>query len=77
MVKVSTSRTGTPRVAYICHMHTKPNQELIHALHAPIVDRVVGLVNKAYSDTLPGLPYTELPVIPVTGRHISKHKYPS
>ncbi|KAF8128563.1 origin recognition complex subunit 3 N-terminus-domain-containing protein [Boletus edulis] len=41
-------------------------QELIHALHAPIVDRVAELVNMAYTDTLPGLPYAELPVISVT-----------
>ncbi|KAF8558613.1 hypothetical protein OG21DRAFT_1481305 [Imleria badia] len=41
-------------------------QELIHALHAPIVDRVAELVNTAYTDTLPGLPYAELPVISVT-----------
>ncbi|KIJ64777.1 hypothetical protein HYDPIDRAFT_175307 [Hydnomerulius pinastri MD-312] len=41
-------------------------EELIRALHAPVVDRVVELVNNAYTDTLPGLPYTELPVISVT-----------
>ncbi|KAH0831285.1 hypothetical protein J3R83DRAFT_13920 [Lanmaoa asiatica] len=41
-------------------------QELIHALHAPIVHRVAELVNEAYADTLPGLPYTELLVISVT-----------
>ncbi|KIJ06024.1 hypothetical protein PAXINDRAFT_103539 [Paxillus involutus ATCC 200175] len=41
-------------------------QELIHALHAPVVDRVTELVKDAYTDILPGLPYTELPVISVT-----------
>ncbi|KAF9224942.1 hypothetical protein BS17DRAFT_779331 [Gyrodon lividus] len=41
-------------------------QELIHALHAPVVDRVAELVNDAYIDVLPGLPCTELPVISVT-----------
>ncbi|KAF8843540.1 hypothetical protein BDN67DRAFT_945590 [Paxillus ammoniavirescens] len=41
-------------------------QELIHTLHAPVVDRVTELVKDAYTDILPGLPYTELPVISVT-----------
>ncbi|KAF9238125.1 hypothetical protein BU15DRAFT_62764 [Melanogaster broomeanus] len=43
-------------------------QQLIRALHAPVVGRVVDLVNGAYTNTLPGLPYTELPVISVTGK---------
>ena len=62
-------------VVYIAF--TQPQQELIHTLHAPIVDRVAELVNTAYADTLPGLPYAELPVISVTGRHARKHKYRS
>ncbi|KIK98892.1 hypothetical protein PAXRUDRAFT_823391 [Paxillus rubicundulus Ve08.2h10] len=41
-------------------------QELILALHAPVVDKVVELVKDAYTDVLPGLPYTELPIISVT-----------
>lgn len=53
---------------------TEPRQELIHALHAPIVARVAELVNKAYMDTLPGLPFAELPVISVTGKHAKKSR---
>ncbi|EGO26953.1 hypothetical protein SERLADRAFT_448068 [Serpula lacrymans var. lacrymans S7.9] len=41
-------------------------QEIIHTLHTPVIDNVVELVKSAYSDTLPGLPYYELPVITVT-----------
>ncbi|KAH7883061.1 origin recognition complex subunit 3 N-terminus-domain-containing protein [Phlebopus sp. FC_14] len=45
-------------------------QELIRALHDPLVDKVVDLVNSAYTDTLPGSPYTELPVISVAASGI-------
>ncbi|KAI5994190.1 origin recognition complex subunit 3 N-terminus-domain-containing protein [Pisolithus albus] len=41
-------------------------QDLTRALHAPVVDKVSELVNKSYIDILPGLPYTELPVISVS-----------
>ncbi|KAH7886383.1 origin recognition complex subunit 3 N-terminus-domain-containing protein [Phlebopus sp. FC_14] len=45
-------------------------QELIRALHDPLVDKVVDLVNSAYTDMLPGSPYTELPVISVAASGI-------
>ena len=59
------------QVCYKQHICTyaKREQELIHALHTPIVDKVAELVNKAYTDTLPGLPYPEVPVISVTSKH--------
>ncbi|KIK19809.1 hypothetical protein PISMIDRAFT_42720, partial [Pisolithus microcarpus 441] len=41
-------------------------QDLTHALHAPVVDKVSELVNKSYINVLPGLPYAELPVISVS-----------
>ncbi|KAL4067425.1 origin recognition complex subunit 3 N-terminus-domain-containing protein [Scleroderma yunnanense] len=41
-------------------------QELSRALHAPVVDKVSELVANSYVDVLPGLPYTELPVISVS-----------
>lgn len=58
---------------HIC-TYSELEQELIHALHAPVVDRVAELVNKAYTDTLPGLPYPEVPVISVTGKHIRERR---
>lgn len=65
--------TGSRYASSSIHIaYTEPRQELIHALHAPIVGRVAELVNKAYTDTLPGLPYAELPVISVTGKHARK-----
>ncbi|KAG1886783.1 origin recognition complex subunit 3 N-terminus-domain-containing protein [Suillus subluteus] len=44
----------------------KRMQELIHSLHAPVVENVVEQVKKSYMDELPGLPYPELPVVSVT-----------
>ncbi|KAG2040662.1 origin recognition complex subunit 3 N-terminus-domain-containing protein [Suillus americanus] len=44
----------------------KRMQELIHSLHAPVVENVVEQVKKSYTDELPGLPYPELPVVSVT-----------
>lgn len=41
-------------------------QELVHSLHAPVVESVVEQVKKSYTDELPGLPYPELPVVTVT-----------
>ncbi|OAX35042.1 hypothetical protein K503DRAFT_697611, partial [Rhizopogon vinicolor AM-OR11-026] len=46
-------------------------QELIHSLHAPVVDTVVEHVENSYTDELPGLPYTELPVVSVTSSSTS------
>ncbi|KAG0706584.1 origin recognition complex subunit 3 N-terminus-domain-containing protein [Suillus ampliporus] len=44
----------------------KRMQELIHSLHAPVVENVIEQVKKSYTDELPGLPYPELPVVSVT-----------
>ncbi|KAG2076245.1 hypothetical protein BDR04DRAFT_1125767 [Suillus decipiens] len=49
----------------------KRMQELIHSLHAPVVESVVEQVKKSYTDELPGLPYPELPVISVTSSSLS------
>ncbi|KAG2159548.1 origin recognition complex subunit 3 N-terminus-domain-containing protein [Suillus bovinus] len=49
----------------------KRMQELIRALHAPVVESVVEQVKKSYTDELPGLPYPELPVISVTSSSTS------
>ncbi|KAG1803874.1 origin recognition complex subunit 3 N-terminus-domain-containing protein [Suillus plorans] len=49
----------------------KRMQELIHSLHAPVVESVVEQVKKSYTDELPGLPYPELPVISVTSSSTS------
>lgn len=49
----------------------KRMQELIHALHAPVVENVVEQVKKCYTDELPGLPYPELPVVSVTSSSTS------
>ena len=38
-------------------------QQLHRALYAPVVRKVSKLVTNSYLDVLPGLPYTELPVI--------------
>ena len=38
-------------------------QQLHRALYAPVVDKVSKLVTNSYLNVLPGLPYTELPVI--------------
>ncbi|KAG2123111.1 origin recognition complex subunit 3 N-terminus-domain-containing protein [Suillus cothurnatus] len=46
-------------------------QELIHSLHAPVVESVVEQVKKSYTDELPGLPYPELPVVSVTSSSTS------
>ncbi|EED84139.1 predicted protein [Postia placenta Mad-698-R] len=42
-------------------------QSIIQALHAPVAKEVVTQVKSAYMDTLPGLPYAELPAILVFG----------
>ena len=44
-------------------------QELNHALHAPVVDKVLELVTSLYVDVLPGLPCTELPVITISSKN--------
>ncbi|KAG2121256.1 origin recognition complex subunit 3 N-terminus-domain-containing protein [Suillus clintonianus] len=49
----------------------KRMQELIHSLHAPVVESVVEQVKKSYTDELPGLPYPELPVVSVTSSSTS------
>ncbi|KAG1740495.1 origin recognition complex subunit 3 N-terminus-domain-containing protein [Suillus paluster] len=49
----------------------KRMQELIHSLHAPVVESIVDQVKKSYTDELPGLPYPELPVISVTSSSTS------
>ncbi|KAJ8589790.1 hypothetical protein M405DRAFT_791254 [Rhizopogon salebrosus TDB-379] len=46
-------------------------QELIHSLHAPVIESVVEHVKKSYTDELPGLPYPELPVVSVTSSSTS------
>ena len=45
-------------------------QELTRALHAPVVDKVSELVANSYVDVLPGLPYTELPVIMISSKNV-------
>ncbi|OSX58283.1 hypothetical protein POSPLADRAFT_1075993 [Postia placenta MAD-698-R-SB12] len=42
-------------------------QSIIQALHAPVAKEVVAQVKSAYMDTLPGLPYAELPAMLVFG----------
>lgn len=49
----------------------KRMQEIIHSLHAPVVESVIEQVKKCYMDELPGLPYPELPVISVTSSSTS------
>ncbi|KAG1819051.1 origin recognition complex subunit 3 N-terminus-domain-containing protein [Suillus subaureus] len=49
----------------------KRMHELIHSLHAPVVESVVEQVKKSYTDELPGLPYPELPVVSVTSSSTS------
>ncbi|KAH7928820.1 hypothetical protein BV22DRAFT_1126185 [Leucogyrophana mollusca] len=46
-------------------------QEIIRALHSPVVDSVIDQVENAYSDELPGLPYPEIPVITVNSSSTS------
>jgi hypothetical protein len=45
---------------------TLGEQAIIRDLHEPVVDAVVRHVHYAYTDTIPGLPYCEMPVISVT-----------
>ncbi|KAI0630536.1 hypothetical protein C8Q77DRAFT_1211544 [Trametes polyzona] len=42
-------------------------QSIVRALQAPSVRAIVTRVSRAYEDVLPGLPYTELPVIALHG----------
>jgi origin recognition complex subunit 3 len=50
-------------------------QAIIRDLHEPVVDAVVRHVHNAYTDTLPGLPYCEMPVIAITGEPIIYCRY--
>lgn len=52
--------------SFIGPFENSHKQELIHSLHAPVVDNVVEHVKNSYTDELLGLPYPELPVVSVT-----------
>ncbi|KAK0469029.1 origin recognition complex subunit 3 N-terminus-domain-containing protein [Desarmillaria tabescens] len=41
-------------------------QSIIRKLHEPVVEAIVEEVKSAYTDTLPGLPYPELPTITIS-----------
>ncbi|KAK0498880.1 origin recognition complex subunit 3 N-terminus-domain-containing protein [Armillaria luteobubalina] len=41
-------------------------QSIIQKLHEPVVEAIAEAVNNSYTDTLPGLPYPELPVITIS-----------
>ena len=52
-------------------MHTldAPCQNILNAIYAPVADEIIQQVETAYNDVLPGLPYSELPVISISGKH--------
>lgn len=41
-------------------------QNILNAIYAPVADEIVQQVETAYNDVLPGLPYSELPVISIS-----------
>ncbi len=48
------------------HLFTASKQHIVHKLHEPVVNSISQQIGDAYSQTLPGLPHPELPVIAVS-----------
>ena len=54
---------------WMTHTLDTPCQNILNAIYAPVADGIVQQVETAYNDVLPGLPYSELPVISISGKH--------